>query len=168
MSMLIGETSRRFSVVVLAAVVTAISWPRALADEGDAEAEEAMYLGRPASYWSSALKAEDPWLRWRAVRALSRLGVDDQARLGGLAAALGDKDVRVRLSAAEALAGIDKDTRAFVPQFTRALGDSAAGARQLDDLKSYVTKRMRALSGGDQEPTLSIPSTVRSFALSRP
>ena len=42
------------------------------------------------------------------------------------------------------------------------------GVVELDDLKSYVTKRVRALSGGDQEPTLSIPSTVRSFALSRP
>jgi hypothetical protein len=42
------------------------------------------------------------------------------------------------------------------------------GVVELDDLKSYVTKRVRSLSGGEQEPTMSVPSTVRSFPLSRP
>jgi hypothetical protein len=55
-----------------------------------------------------------------------------------------------------------------LPLETRVLGLGRDGVLELDDLKSYVAKRVRALSGGDQEPTLSIPSTVRSFALSRP
>jgi len=159
--------ARYLTTLAFAAVLWAVAIPSARADQAASGDEGETYRGRPGSYWSSVLKAEDPWLRWRPVRALVQLDVDDPETLGSLAAALGDKDVRVRLSAAEALAGTDKDTRAFVPQFTRALGDSAAGVRQLDDLKSYVTKRVRALSGGDQEPTLSIPSTVRSFALSR-
>ncbi|MGA2701592.1 MAG: family 16 glycoside hydrolase [Isosphaeraceae bacterium] len=76
--------------------------------------------------------------------------------------------------------GADKDREASEENgqgfFTKALVEGLSGKAdydgdgvvELDDLKSYVTKRVRALSGGDQEPTLSIPSTVRSFALSKP
>jgi hypothetical protein len=78
------------------------------------------------------------------------------------------------------LCGADKEQEASEENgqgfFTKALVEGLSGKAdydgdgvvELDDLKSYVTKRVRALSGGDQEPTLSIPSTVRSFALSRP
>ncbi len=76
--------------------------------------------------------------------------------------------------------GADKDREANEENgkgfFTQALVEGLSGKAdydgdglvELDDLKSYVTKRVRALSGDTQEPTLSIPSTVRSFALSRP
>jgi WD40 repeat protein len=60
--------------------------------------------------------------------------------------------------------------------FTRALVDGLRGkaARGRDGLvylhhlNAYVTDRVKELSGGEQEPTCSIPSTVRSFPLARP
>jgi hypothetical protein len=60
--------------------------------------------------------------------------------------------------------------------FTRALADGLRGkAAQgkdglvyLHHLNAYVTDRVKELSEGEQVPTCSIPSTVRSFPLSRP
>jgi hypothetical protein len=60
--------------------------------------------------------------------------------------------------------------------FTQALVEGLSGKAdydgdglvELDELKLYVTKRVRALSGDTQEPTLSTPSTVKSFVLSKP
>ena len=36
------------------------------------------------------------------------------------------------------------------------------------ELQAYVNLRVRELSSGEQEPTIGIPPTVRSFALSQP
>jgi hypothetical protein len=42
------------------------------------------------------------------------------------------------------------------------------GRVELYDLQAYVKTRVGELSGNEQEPTNSIPSTVRSFSLSKP
>src|SRR5208337_4861597 len=58
--------------------------------------------------------------------------------------------------------------------FTQALVEGLSGKADLDkdgvvevdELDVYVRRRVRTLSAGDQEPTISRPSIVRSFALS--
>jgi WD40 repeat protein len=60
--------------------------------------------------------------------------------------------------------------------FTQALVEGLSGKADMDkdglielnELDVYVTQRVRKLSAGDQEPTISRPSIVRSFALSKP
>jgi WD40 repeat protein len=60
--------------------------------------------------------------------------------------------------------------------FTQALTRGLAGAADADkdglvelyELLPYVCSQVKKLSAGDQEPTISIPSTVRSFPLSKP
>ncbi|HKM55391.1 MAG TPA: caspase family protein, partial [Isosphaeraceae bacterium] len=42
------------------------------------------------------------------------------------------------------------------------------GRVEVDDLQTYVKHRVRELSDNEQEPTIGIPPTVRSFALSQP
>jgi WD40 repeat protein len=60
--------------------------------------------------------------------------------------------------------------------FTQALVEGLSGKADLDkdgvievdELDVYVTRRVRKLSANEQEPTISRPSVVRSFALSKP
>jgi hypothetical protein len=60
--------------------------------------------------------------------------------------------------------------------FTKALAEGLSGKAGRDrqglvtlyKLQDYVHDRVAELSGGEQEPTVSIPSTVRSFPLSKP
>ncbi len=60
--------------------------------------------------------------------------------------------------------------------FTQALVEGLSGKADLDkdgvievdELDVYVTRRVRKLSANEQEPTISRPSIVRSFALSKP
>jgi WD40 repeat protein len=60
--------------------------------------------------------------------------------------------------------------------FTRALAEGLAGKGSrgrdglvyLHHLNAYVTDRVKELSDGEQMPTCSIPSTVRSFPLAKP
>jgi WD40 repeat protein len=60
--------------------------------------------------------------------------------------------------------------------FTKALVEGLSGQAERDEngvvdlsaLQLYVERRVRKLSGGEQEPTISRPSTVRSFALAKP
>jgi len=42
------------------------------------------------------------------------------------------------------------------------------GRVELYELQAYVNLRVRELSSGEQEPTISIPAIVRSFPLSQP
>ncbi len=60
--------------------------------------------------------------------------------------------------------------------FTRALVEGLSGKAQPDEdglidlsaLQLYVIRRVPKLSGGEQAPTVSRPSTLREFALARP
>ncbi len=60
--------------------------------------------------------------------------------------------------------------------FTTALAEALSGKAARDrqgavtvyKLADYVHDRVLEISGGEQEPTFSIPSTVRAFALTRP
>src|SRR5262245_17489983 len=76
--------------------------------------EEATYLGQPVAYWTAALKADDSWLRWQAVRALRHLQPSDEASIKSFAAALLDKRVKVRMAAAEALVALGENARPAV------------------------------------------------------
>jgi len=60
--------------------------------------------------------------------------------------------------------------------FTRALVEGMEGKADINkdgrvelyELQAYVNLRVRELSSGEQEPTISIPAIVRSFPLSQP
>jgi uncharacterized caspase-like protein len=59
--------------------------------------------------------------------------------------------------------------------FTRALTEGLAGRAKgpdglvtLSRLQVYVEERVQELSGGEQVATISRPSTIRSFPLSKP
>ena len=75
--------------------------------------------------------------------------------------------------AAKEQEAVEENGRGF---FTRAIVEALAGPAdldkdgvvELDELDLYVRRHVRALSAGGQEPTISIPSIVRSFALSQP
>lgn len=72
---------------------------RRAAVDAAADLEDEAY--RPL--FDSALFDSDPWIRWRAVRAISDLGVDPS--LDNLVLAAVDEDFRVRFEAASALQG---------------------------------------------------------------
>ena len=59
-------------------------------------------------------------------------------------------------------------TRALVEGLSGQAGRDEEGVVDLSALQLYVERRVRKLSGGEQEPTISRPSTVRSFALAKP
>ena len=60
----------------------------------------------------------------------------------------------------------------FTQAFTEGMGGKGDfnkdGLVELYELQTYVNLRVRELSANEQEPTISIPSIVRSFALSQP
>jgi WD40 repeat protein len=81
------------------------------------------------------------------------------------------------------LCGVDKDHEAIEAEekvghgfFTSALAEALSGKADLDgdgevdldELFPFVRKRVRAMSDGEQEPTISRPSVVRTFSLARP
>jgi hypothetical protein len=66
----------------------------------DRRKEEAVYQGRPASFWIRQLKDKDSSLRQQAMWALSRLGPTQEGVVTALAAMLKDKSEGVRFDAA--------------------------------------------------------------------
>jgi WD40 repeat protein len=59
-------------------------------------------------------------------------------------------------------------TQALVEGLSGKADTDKDGLIELNELDVYVTQRVRKLSAGDQEPTISRPSIVRSFPLSKP
>jgi uncharacterized caspase-like protein len=59
-------------------------------------------------------------------------------------------------------------TRAMVEGMEGKADINKDGRVELYELQAYVNLRVRELSGGEQEPTISIPSIIRSFPLSQP
>jgi WD40 repeat protein len=59
-------------------------------------------------------------------------------------------------------------TQAIVEGLSGKADKYKIGRVEIDDLQTYVKHRVRELSGNEQEPTIGIPPTVRSFPLSRP
>ena len=84
-----------------------------------------------------------------------------------------DEGLVVMCGAAKGKEAAEEDGHGF---FTRAIVEGLAGKAdffkkgrvELYDLQAYVKTRVGQLSGDEQEPTISIPSTVRSFPLSKP
>src|SRR5262249_33583499 len=60
--------------------------------------------------------------------------------------------------------------------FTQAVAEGLSGKAHLNrhgqvglyELQTYVHNRVRELSNEDQDPTIGIPASIRSFALSQP
>jgi len=59
-------------------------------------------------------------------------------------------------------------TQAIVEGLEGRADKYKTGRVEVDDLQTYVKHRVRELSDNEQEPTIGIPPTVRSFALSNP
>jgi WD40 repeat protein len=84
-----------------------------------------------------------------------------------------DSGVVVMCGASKEQEAAEEDGRGF---FTRAIVEGLAGRADMNkdglvkfnELDTYVTERVLELSGGEQEPTCSRTSLVRSFALSKP
>jgi len=84
-----------------------------------------------------------------------------------------DEGLVVMCGAAKGTEAAEENGHGF---FTRAIIDGLSGKADifkkgrvdLIDLQAYVINRVGELSAGEQEPTMSIPSTVRSFPLSKP
>jgi len=84
-----------------------------------------------------------------------------------------DEGLVVMCGAAKGSYAIEENGHGF---FTRAIVDGLSGKADvykkgrvdLIDLQGYVVNRVTELSSGDQEPTISIPSTIRSFPLAKP
>jgi hypothetical protein len=84
-----------------------------------------------------------------------------------------DEGLVVMCGAAKGTEAAEENGHGF---FTRAIVEGLAGKAdffkkgrvELYDLQAYVKTRVGQLSGDEQEPTISIPSTVRSFSLAKP
>ena len=84
-----------------------------------------------------------------------------------------DSGLVVMCGASKEQEAAEEDGKGF---FTRAITEGMGGKADYDkdgrvevlELQMYVAARVRELSKGDQEPTISIPSVVRTFALSQP
>ncbi len=59
-------------------------------------------------------------------------------------------------------------TQAIVEGLEGRADKYKTGRVEVDDLQTYIKHRVRELSDNEQEPTIGIPPTVRSFALSKP
>ncbi len=83
-----------------------------------------------------------------------------------------DEGLVVMCGAAKGKEAAEENGHGF---FTRAIVDGLSGKAdffkkgrvELYDLQAYVKTRVGQLSGDEQEPTISIPSTIRSFPLSK-
>src|SRR5262245_53462906 len=89
--------------------------------------KEALYQGKPASYWTKGLRDPDVKVRREAVTAMGALKVKDA--VPDLIAALKDSDEGVRAKAAEALWALGPEAREAVPALTLLLQDASAGVR---------------------------------------
>jgi len=84
-----------------------------------------------------------------------------------------DSGVVVMCGASKEQEAAEEDGKGF---FTQAIVEGLAGKADMNkdgvvkfnELDTYVTERVLELSGGEQEPTCSRTSLVRSFALSKP
>jgi hypothetical protein len=84
-----------------------------------------------------------------------------------------DEGLVVMCGAAKGKEAAEENGHGF---FTRAIVEGLSGKAdffkkgrvELYDLQAYVKTRVGQLSGDEQEPTISIPSTIRSFSLSKP
>src|SRR5262249_21934632 len=89
---------------------------------------EPLHKGKPASYWRTALKGEDPSLRREAITALGALKIKDA--FPDLLAAVSDKDPQTRAKAAEALWSLGgADTKEAIPALLPLLKDKESSVR---------------------------------------
>jgi HEAT repeat protein len=93
-----------------------------------APTQEALYRGKPASFWLVQAKDGDPKFRTEAIQALGSLAQQDKKLVPTLIAASKDKDSQVGPAATDALAGLGRDG---VPALLAVLKDteSTAGLR---------------------------------------
>src|SRR6516165_4034618 len=75
---------------------------------------QVMYDGKPAAYWISRLRSEDPVLRAQAVSALDAIGGDDDRVVAALLEASQDAYAEVRINAIAAMDKIGKQPEAVL------------------------------------------------------
>jgi HEAT repeat protein len=84
---------------------------------------EAVYQGRPASFWLRQLEDADQVYRQQAVQALESIGVRDQRAVPALGETLKDPSALVRLGATIALRDLGPLARPAIPALLTALQD---------------------------------------------
>ncbi len=81
--------------------------------------DEAIYKGKPTSFWIKQLRDSDPNFRLDAVNALREIGTDGDGVVLALVKTLADKEPTVRDAAREAIASIPLDGK--VPALVQIL-----------------------------------------------
>jgi HEAT repeat protein len=114
----VGESMSKYRGVLL------LAFAALLAGCGKSEP---LYKGKPAAYWSQALKGADPTTRREAMTAAGALHI--KTAVPDLLAALNDGDDDVRAKAAEALWSLGGDAREGAPALASLLKDRSAAAR---------------------------------------
>jgi HEAT repeat protein len=84
---------------------------------------EAVYEGRPASYWVRQLQDRAPAFRQQAIQALELIGPKEEAVAPALAGMLKDCNAGVRMGAALALRRLGPEASAAVPDLIGSLHD---------------------------------------------
>jgi HEAT repeat protein len=88
---------------------------------------EAVYQGKPTSYWVRQLRGSDAASRQEAVQALATIGVDS---VPALIVALGDAAPETRAAAADVLGRIGPAAKGALPTLTATLKDTDKTVRQ--------------------------------------
>jgi HEAT repeats len=84
---------------------------------------EAVYQGKPASFWIGQLQDQDPFFRLEAVQALEHIGPKDNAVVCALARMLKDRNEGVRIATALALGRFGPDAASAIPELIGCLKD---------------------------------------------
>lgn len=88
---------------------------------------EAVYQGKPTSFWVRQLRGADAAARREAVQALGAIGVES---VPALVAALNDASADIRTAAADALGRVGPEAKAALPALTATLKDPEKAVRQ--------------------------------------
>lgn len=170
--------NRLLPCIVVAASLAGATFVLAQADK-----DEVLYKGKPASFWMRQLKDRDVSYRLDAIKALKEIGTDGEGVAVALIGALADKDQAVKDAAIEALASLpvgarvdglvvvlrkkDKALRPVLIELLGAIGPRAGDAlaeltTALDDEDAVVrAKAARALS------KIGVPDKLAVAALAR-
>jgi HEAT repeat protein len=92
-------------------------------------ADEALYAGKPLSFWLAELKSSDPLIREEAIEVLTDAGTAAKSAVPQLEALLKDEQRSVRIRAGMALWKIAGQTKPAVAALTESLRDANAAAR---------------------------------------
>jgi len=121
---------RNTRIMVAIVVCCGIAFMGALSS-GCTKKKEAMYEGRPESYWLKMMKEPDPLDRRDAIVAFGKMPPDPKRVVPVLTKALQDEDSVVRFETARALGKMGAEARSAVPMLEKL---------EKSDPKAYVRK----------------------------